>query len=635
MITLTVTNETAEAVGKELTRAIEPLLRGEGTRPIVENVRNRISDSIYARYAGLPINFSFDSPEGRRQWFDAVQLLETACFFNPGNAAAREQLLRLRWGTALTGYSASSPAAQEESSRLLLTDYLKSSSRNEFFFARRRSEAWGKYVEQFGFTTALAKPNSPSIVAEYVLSAWRPFEMFGYAQENQAQWGVPRDAGLRELVEWQDQFGSEFVSRLLEAPEDPVFAPLSLEFFCHSLDIPNLETRTRMIDKFWPRILEQAGKPPIAFDSYYRSSLKKYFEEIGQPGGDEKLLAQLDAANQKAEDHRKANNPPSQSVKLPRIAELEFESAQTGDIFSVPPILFSPPLLEPDIQIISFPSGVQIKGVKSMVFHDGTLWLAVEVAEPLEIKTVNGQIENEFRPVSVDYIRLWKLGADTGQLEAVTGPLATNEINSMMFRGNTLWLGLNDDGIAALNVKTGELRRYESSAGIVSTNQFALADISRGIVAIGGWSDLLFLGNGMETWKGFNPSIPPQTFSFAGNLRQIAGLKDKLLLYNSQLLLCDLRSNTWTRIADPPTLDRIGRIYSVTSDGRRVSGSPVIPVCTALIQTPGRYEANGFLFLQRFKLPIAPHTLDRCNLTKRIPSSSRKSGKNWNFATGY
>ena len=72
-----------------------------------------------------------------------------------------------------------------------------------------------------------------------------------------------------------------------------------------------------MIDKFWPRILEQAGKPPIAFDSYYRSSLKKYFEEIGQPGGDEKLLAQLDAANQKAEDHRKANNPPSQSVKLP------------------------------------------------------------------------------------------------------------------------------------------------------------------------------------------------------------------------------------------------------------------------------------------------------------------------------
>ena len=97
VITLTTTNETSEVVAKELTQAIEPLLRRDGTKPIVENVRSRISDSIFARYSGLPINFSFDSPDGRRQWFEAVQLLETACFFDPGNAAAREQLLRLRY----------------------------------------------------------------------------------------------------------------------------------------------------------------------------------------------------------------------------------------------------------------------------------------------------------------------------------------------------------------------------------------------------------------------------------------------------------------------------------------------------------------------------------------------------------
>jgi hypothetical protein len=227
-----------------------------------------------------------------------------------------------------------------------------------------------------------------------------------------------------------------------------------------------------------------------------------------------------------------------------------------------------PPLVEPDTQTVSFPSSAQVKGVKSMVFHDDTLWLAVEVAEPLEIKTLNGQIEKEFQPVLVDHIRLWKLGVNAQKLEPVTGPLATNDINHMMFSGNTLWLALNDDGIAALNVKTGELRRYESSAGITSTNQYALADISRGVVAIGGWSDLLFKENEMKTWEGFIPGLPHQNFSLAGDARRIAGLKEKLLLYNSQLLLCDLKWNTWTRIADPPLLDRIGRIRSLAGDGR-------------------------------------------------------------------
>jgi hypothetical protein len=524
VIALTVTNETSEALARELTQAIEPLLRRDGAKPIVDNMRSRISDSLFARYSGLPINFWFDSPEGRRQWLDAVQLLETACFFNPGNAAAREQLLRLRWGTALLDYNAGSPAAREELERLSLTQGLKSASRNEFFFVRRRSEAWGKYVEQFGFKTALAKSNSPSITAEYVLSAWRPFEMFVSGQYNQAQGGVPRDAGLREVTEWQNQFGSEFISRLLKAPDQ--------------------------------------------FSGMYRDALHEYFQENGQPGSEQKLLAQLKEAN-RGEKSAPANGPPpTGQVRLPRIAELESELAQTGDIFSVRPMMFSPPLVEPNIKTIPFPSDARVKGVKSMIFHGDTLWLAVEVAEPLEIKTLNGQIEKEFQPVLADHIRLWKLGANAQKLEPVTGSLATNDVNSMMFRNNTLWLALNDEGIAALDVKTGELQRYGSSAGIVSTNQFALADISRGIVAIGGMNDLLFLENEMKTWKHFDPGLPHQDFLFGAELRQIAGLKDKLLLYNSQLLCCDLKLNTWTQIADPPSLDRMGRIHSMTGDGR-------------------------------------------------------------------
>ncbi|HEX5397781.1 MAG TPA: hypothetical protein VFY06_01890 [Verrucomicrobiae bacterium] len=556
-ITVILTNETAETVASELVRTIEPLFRRDTTKPIVEDVRCRISASIYTNnfqgdasedthignlYTSVSArNIGFDSPEGRRQWFDAVQLLETACLFDPGNAAAREQLLRLRWG-------------------------IESNSRNKFSFAIRRSEAWGKYVEQFGFSRALANPASPSIAAEYVLSAWHPFEMFEYAQVQREEWGEPRDAGLREITQWENQLGSEFVSRLLAAPDDPAFHSLIMAFFYHSLDIPDLATRRKMVDGLWPRILEQARKESLGFAGDYRQTLARYFEEIGKPGGEEQLLAQFDAANKEAAARQITNKPPQSSVRLPRITELK--PAPAADIFSLPSMTFRPLLTEPAIRTISFPPGIQAKRIKSMIFHNDTLWLTVEVAEPLEITSVNPQIERDFQPVSVDHVRLWKMDASTLRLEAVGGPLATNDINGMMFRSNTLWLALNDEGIAALNINTGELRRYESSAGVAATNQFALADTSHGVFAIGGLGDLLFLGNGRETWTNYVAKVPPQNFFYGGDLRQIVGLKSRLLVYNSQLLLCDLNSNIGTRIVDQSTLDRIGRPLSMMADGR-------------------------------------------------------------------
>jgi hypothetical protein len=325
VIALSLTNETSEAVAKQLEQAIEPLFHRDLTKPVAENIRSRISDLMLARYTGLPLNFSFDLPDSYRQWLDAVQLLETACFFNPGNAGAREQLLRLRWGTSLAGTDAGKIASAIENVKLdflVLAGNLECSSRNKFFFTRRRSEAWRKYVEQFGFTSTLAKPEPPSIAIEYVLSAWQTFEMFRYAQDNQAQWGVPRDAGLREVTEWQNQFGSEFVSRLLEVSNNPALAPRSMEFFYNSLSIPDLQTRTRMVEKYWPRILEQAKKAPIGWSDPYLF-LRKYFKDIGQPDGDQQFLAQLDLANKVGTKNQEAAAPPPPPVQLPRLKDLK------------------------------------------------------------------------------------------------------------------------------------------------------------------------------------------------------------------------------------------------------------------------------------------------------------------------
>lgn len=550
-ITLSVTNKISrEAVARQLVQMAEPLLARDAGKIMIEGVREHISRSLATRAVEVmksPMSASIDSPEGRRQWLEIVQILETACFFDPGNLLARELWARVRWDQKLAWHS-----------------------NNEFFFARRRSQAWGQYVDQFGFRTGALSPHfgwweTNSVASEYVLSAWRPFEMFAYAQENQAQWGVPRDAGLRELTEWQNQFGSEFVSRLLKAPDDPALLPHTLEFFYKSLNVQDTGLRSSMIAKLWPRFIESAEKSPITFDGAYLDVLKRHFQEVGRPGEDKKLLAQLDAANIRQSSNRQTNIPPT-DIDLPRLAGLE--SVPTTDIFSVRTMAFLPPIVEPNMRTISFPTGLQVKGIKSMVFHGHTLWLAVEISEPFVIRTVNDRVEKDFQPVLVNRVRLWKLDADKLLLEPADGSLATNVVNGMLFCDDTLWLALDDAGIAALNVKTGELRRYASSAGVVSTNQFALAGTSRGIAAIGGLDEFLFMENGAESWKPFSPGLPHQDFMFGSDLRQIVGLKNKLLFYDSELLLCDLESHTWRRLGDQAATSLIGRVSSLISDGQ-------------------------------------------------------------------
>jgi len=402
-VTLVVTNENSPgAIAEQMAQTIAPYLHSNAVGTVIEGVRQGISDSLIHHFDELvrgnpALDVGLNSPEGRRQWLEAVQVLEAACFFDPGNAKAREQWLRLRWGM-----------------------YASFASRNEFFFARRRSEAWGKYVDNFGFKTVLANTNLSSIATEYVLSAWRPFEMFCYSQYNQAQWGVPRDAGLRELTEWQNQFGSEFISRLLKAPDQ--------------------------------------------YNGAYLEALQGYFKGIGQPGGERKLLAQLKAADN-GKNSELSNSPPplantEQKVRLPRVAELD--AAKTGDIFSLPPLAFLPTLIEPSIQTIAFPSDVQIKYAKSITFLDDALWLEVEQAEPVKINPQNILAEKDLQPVMEDHPRWWQVELNHQKFQLVSDSQSSDIISNLVLhrsaitdsQGNSWYVDGN--GLHATNSKTGQ-----------------------------------------------------------------------------------------------------------------------------------------------------------------------------------
>lgn len=309
ILPLNVTNVTSsDAQASRLATTIVPLLNRNAAQPSVIGVRAKISESFTRRAvecARRTPNLWLGSREGLEAWWQVVRLLETACFFDPGNQTARELWLRVRWGRVAMA-----------------------ASQNEFSFARRRSEAWRRHVEQFKFQPVCPPApsrdwwDSNSVASEFVLSAWRPYQM----GSGHRHLGVPYDVGGPELVAWHRQFGEDLYSRLLAAPDDNrVFAQAWDLFYGvlamngNDFVLRDARQRQRLLEKLWPRILELQRGDPAPFDRPHE--LMMHFQQLGQPGGDKAWLAQLDEIARSVKEKARA-----QPVQLPRASTLDVKA---------------------------------------------------------------------------------------------------------------------------------------------------------------------------------------------------------------------------------------------------------------------------------------------------------------------
>jgi hypothetical protein len=279
-----------------------------GARPAgAENEGGRVSEELTRQAIELmrpPPFLSLHTMDGQARWLGAVKILETARFLDSGSQLANELWTRVRWGSAAGR----------------LCD-------NEFFFARRRADAWKNHVAQFGHLSVIT--NEPfgwwttnSIDTEYLLSAWRPFEMLRFGQGNQAQWGVPRDAGGKELREWQRRFGTEFYARLLGLPVEFTRRNLQPEYLYWAFAMngdemlfPDPAFRQQIWERLWPGLLELARLTPVEFDLAYRPGFQRHFEVVGHPGRGDELIAQLNGVG-----HPEPQTRPPRPVVLPRAA---------------------------------------------------------------------------------------------------------------------------------------------------------------------------------------------------------------------------------------------------------------------------------------------------------------------------
>ena len=555
--TVQLTNVAPEAaMAARLAESLQPLLMQARTAgAAAEGIRRRISSSLVDHAVGLMAARStpaLDSREGRKQWLDVVQVLETACFFDPGYDQARELWTRVRWG------------------RLA-----ENGARNQFFFERRRSEAWQRHADQFGFRSGLNSSPSDwrqtnSIASEYVLSAWRLCRIFQFSQYDQARWGVPLDSGARELGEWQRQFVADLQIRLLKAPKDPLVAREASELFHGMLSrqgnafvIADAKQRQRALDLLLPGMLEDRERLSGYFDQRMQQLLELHFKDLGQPGGEKAVITQF----------LKQSGPKktvAETVKLPRISELD--PAENADLMAVPPWIAPVPVraLTPDARQLPLPPGAQ--GIRSMAFYGGKLWFALEMEEGTSgVGATAAQADHELRPLKGKFGRLWVANPATGSLERHTGALATNNIRDLLVVDDELWVALADAGVAAWNNKTGGLRRFGAAEGLAQTNQYTLAANTRGIFALGGMFDFMALNHAAANWEPVKVD-PPRQFGMpaTGDNRKLTGSGDYLLLYSLGLLLGNSKSNQWNRLDPSITtaspLQGLGNVFCVASD---------------------------------------------------------------------
>ena len=179
--------------------------RKQKVSPDSAAIRHQIADSIVNTYLAMSEHGSGWMDSGQKL-AESVHMLETACFFDPGNSNA--QLLRVtcRWGS-----------------------WVEFSAKNEFWSRWRRSQAWGKYVERFGLAPLDIKlpfPNNsrdfPHHYLEFLREVihmcprnfdWSESDPDGPMKEAQRH-GFPTEISNAVAAQWKAELESEYWDRL-------------------------------------------------------------------------------------------------------------------------------------------------------------------------------------------------------------------------------------------------------------------------------------------------------------------------------------------------------------------------------------------------------------------------------------
>ena len=503
------------------------------------------------------------NPVGREHFFNMMQTLEAACFFDPQNREAQELFVRYRWNPRFD---------------------LEMKSR--FHFQLGKSEAWGRFVDRFGLPepgptvheqiTALMRQRPVDhekiralmqstaedglpIATEFLRSSLAAVD--GAILGNREDFGYPRGVTEEAAASWADQITREVARRtlLLAGRKDAdllgglaaTFASYGRKFFY----LRDPAKRVEVLTKVWPQIFERLQPDPPHIESTggaLRERIRQTFSELGNPAEAERLLSSVPtkiatpARTLLAPAWARGPGVPPGFPTQPHAIRGQVSAEDASPLFRMPPIVVLPPEVKPPVEKFEALQKAGVFRIEQLALLAGRVWLSGKGLEHTEIEGANKALADELKPTSYEATRLFSFDPAGATLQRVA---ATGQLTPMhlLAHDRLLWITLGKDGVAALDPASGNLRRFGPADGMNVASAYALAAADGRIFMTANMSDVVVWETSSKRWQPFEAEFPPENRGgYGGDVRRLSAWGPWVLLCKGSVGFSPAAAPAWT-----------------------------------------------------------------------------------------
>ena len=547
-------------LSNQIIRTVTARTKAYSRRPRGDDIRAQVAQSLLARASDIQkliIQTEHDNyPNISTTWWKrrqyTIQILSIASFFDPSNEKIRTALL-------------------VETTRDDI--YYLNKCREGLFWRRwRRSNAWKKHCQQFGFNykhkhivvlegkrgglgdNRLDYDYSTSVLAYVgsvmdVINACRNPKKYKSLPS-----GIPKDVPPEVLESWRRELAVDFGARLYNVTEsfpDKIKTRSHNYLYAALLNLNDSKLRIQLIEALWPAAIQDAWFK--SNKKFFVNQLQETYSQTKNSNRANELIAMIAEKTPKRlppRVSRPRNNEKSPRSKIETLA----------------------PLIKPKMQAISFEKHFHVQEVTSIANIGDTLWVGVR-----------GQKKSSIRQGTAIFTYDTKRGTIKNRTKNFG---SHSQATSMLPKDGLLWITFETDGVWSVDPKSLKVRKYTTRDGLTSHEMSCSSAVKNKLYFAGGPEQIAALCSFdlvSGKWTGHKlPQVTEQTqnnkrFSLC-HLTEMAANEKWLVAYShwggasTRIMVFDTRRRKWTEVAKK--LLRQHPEFSHFSNGRslRVTG---------------------------------------------------------------
>jgi len=489
------------------------------------------------------------APTGRLHFFNLVQTLAAACFFDPANKDAQELLACFRWERSL-----------------------ENDVKNRFRFHLGRSEAWGQFIERFGFPVEasvsadpfarimrgdpdrlpeiLLKKREASLAREYLDSACEAMDVAKLG--NKEDYGFPPGVPAEAEAEWKETLTKEIAKRTIVSagmPGAPTEEGLRAVFANYQgFYLRDAAARLDVLERIWPKI-SPSVKAGLAADRDLRAAIKKTFAEAHRASDEAPFFTGLTTAvatplEPSGQALSSASPPDLNLTPLPGTNRtlLPDQNTTSAPTPSLADLARAPVVLTPSIESMDI-EATGVFSISSLAVLAGRGWFigrGLEVSSP---QSVDPSVSQPLQPAKHEAYRLFGYNPATGTASLAAGVESFTPVD-LLPNADRLWMTFGKDGVGQYDPAAGSLRFFGPGEGLQSGPAYWLAKADNRIFVTSNFTVSHANLNDPSRWEGTGGDDDfPVHFEGAhlgGIARRFSGYGTHLFLYEGYFSVTDI-----------------------------------------------------------------------------------------------